>query len=123
VAPTPIFPAAAAPARRGHPGIALFFDRWKAHHGKAPTINSKRIGILTRIYDGLGPEASEEYPRLLDAFFSSADRFIIGNAHAPEVFQVRLDALRVNGRGSPVSGRLSFTPADFAGRKTGDYKR
>jgi len=127
-------PAAAAPARRGHPAIALFFDRWKAHHGKAPTINSKRIGILTQIYKGLGPEASEEYPHLLDAFFSSTDRFIIDNTHTPEIFQVKLDSLRVNGNGhgqrgahvtgSPVPGRLNFDPAaDFAGRKTGEYKR
>jgi hypothetical protein len=96
-------PAAAAPARRGHPAIALFFDRWKAQYGKAPTINSKRIGILTQIYKGLGLEAPEEYPRLLDALFSSADRFIIDNAHSPEVFQTKLDVLRVNGHGSPLS--------------------
>jgi Helix-turn-helix domain len=112
-------PATAAPARRGHPGIALFFDRWKAHHGKVPTINSKRIGILTRIYDGLGPEAPEEYPRLLDAFFRSTDRFIVDNAHSPEVLQVRLDSLRVNGNGK-ATGRESMSISQkWAGAKPG----
>ena len=102
--PAPRSPAVAPPSRRGHPGIALFVDRWMAHYGKAPTINPKRIGILTRIYDGFGPEAPEEYPRLLDAFFRSTDRFIVvDNAHSPEVLQVRLDSLRVNGAGSTLS--------------------
>jgi len=112
----PLHPAAAAPARRGHPAIATYYDRWRAHHGKTPTISPKRVGILNRIYKGLGPEASEEYPRLLDALFSSPDNFIITNAHSPEVFETRLDALRVNGNGH--AGRGAAAPEAPSGRQS-----
>jgi len=104
VAPAPRSPAAAPSARRGHPAIASYYDRWRAHHGKAPTITPKRVGILTRIYKGLGLTADVEYSKLLDALFNSADRFIVDNAHSPEAFQTKLDVLRVNGHGSPLSG-------------------
>jgi len=100
---TPQGSAAAAPARRGHPAIATYYDRWRAHYGKAPTITPKRVGILNGIHKGLGPAADVEYPKLLDALFSSTDRFIVDNAHSPEVFQTKLDTLRVNGNGSPLS--------------------
>jgi helix-turn-helix protein len=116
VAPTPISPAAAAPARAGHAAIAPYYDRWRAHHGKTPTITPKRVGILNRIFKGLGPEASEEYPRLLDALFSSPDNFIITNAHSPEVFETKLDALRVNGNGHARRGAAA--PEAPSGRQS-----
>jgi hypothetical protein len=94
---------AAPPARPrqgniGHPAVVRYCARWKVHHGLGPTITGKRIGILTNIYKRLegDPEinAPEEYDRLLEALFRSQDSFIISSAHSPEVFLMKLDALR-----------------------------
>jgi hypothetical protein len=112
--------AAAAPARRGHPAIAPYYDRWRATHGKTPAITPKKVGILTRIYKGLGPEAPDEYPRLLDALFRSDDRFILENAHSPEVFETKLDTLRVNDNGH---GKTQGTNKKWAGRTVREIGR
>jgi hypothetical protein len=120
VAPTLISQSAAAPARRGHPAISTYYDRWRATHGKTPTITPKKVGILTRIYKGLGPEAPDEYPRLLDALFRSDDRFILENAHSPEVFETKLDTLRVNDNGH---GKTQGTNKKWAGRTVREIGR
>jgi hypothetical protein len=96
---------------KGHSAIVRWYDRWKDHYAQAPTLTPKRKGILTQIYkrleDDPAVEASVEYERLLDNLFQSQDSFILLNAHSPEVFVQRLDALRVgsgarSGRRGPI---------------------
>lgn len=119
VATAPISPAAAAPGLRGHPAVALYCDRWTVHHGgTSPTITPKRVGILTRIYKKLGAAADAEYAKLLDTLFDSRDAFIVSNAHSPETFETKLDALRVNGH-RPAMGNRGLARA---GRESIDEK-
>jgi len=105
--------ASLVPSRPGHPAVVRYCERWKAHHGKAATMNPKRIGILTQIYKRLEAdpdvEPTSEYGRLLDALFVSRDPFIINNAQSPEVFTLRFDALRST-RGVGAPRRSSVIP-------------
>jgi hypothetical protein len=118
----------AALARPGHPAVALFCEAWKVKYGQNPDLSGKDARTLVRLSKKQG---LDEYGCRLERYLRDDDPFLVKLAHPPAQFENRWNSLGLNGNGAPRpaapgfarAGRQQFTPADFAGRKTGDYRR